>query len=240
MKWLLSSACASAGLLASAMAGCSSEPEYEYYYEDGGGSANGDAASDAGSGSDTSNSTPDLQFLPAAVYSGFDGTHPFKAPIAVYGGGDDVVVTAADPSVCDIEPTALLDPGSDRGKWFMLTMKKAGATQLTTTSGGKSATVLLTVTEYAPGRYAVGESRYTNAAGAEPACLQCHGGQAGIDHSPAALASAQDAQIEAVITTGIKVAGNPIQSTPEHTWTPTSAQLDGLVTYLRALPPRNF
>lgn len=229
------------GIFAAAVQACS--PEYEYYREDDGGSGgrrDGGGESDADLSGDTAGSTPDLQLLPRALYSGFDGANTFQAPIAVYGAGDDVTVTAADPTVVDIAPTALKDPRGDQGRWFMLTMKKAGATDITASSGGVTVSVPLTVAAYASGRYAVGKARYENAAGAEPACEMCHGGQSGIDHSPAALASAQDPEIETVITTGIKIGGSPIFSVPEHTWTPTQAQLDGLITYLRALPPRNF
>jgi hypothetical protein len=221
---------------------CSSSSGDEYEEEEDAGTKRDAKLPDTAAGSDTSASVPDLQLRPAAVYSGFDGTHTYRAPIAAYGAAADLTLTAADPSVVSIEATALKNPGGDTGKYFMLTMKKAGTTQLTASSGGASSSATLTVTSYTTARYEAGEQRYLNGGGSssQPACTQCHGGQAGIDHSPAALASAEDPAVKTVITTGITIAGSPINSTPPHMWTATEPQLDGLVTYLRALAPKNF
>jgi hypothetical protein len=69
----------------------------------------------------------------------------------------------------------------------------------------------------------------------------CHAGGNAIDHSPAAMASSTDEAIATVITTGISTAGFPIMGVQgDHRWTVSQAERDGLVTYLRGLPPRGF
>ncbi|HWL88447.1 MAG TPA: hypothetical protein VNO21_21740 [Polyangiaceae bacterium] len=195
---------------------------------------------DAGTAPDTSGSVPDFLVKPSAVYSGYDGTHTFRIPIAVYGAGSDLNVTLADPSAVSVEPAALVNTSGDDGKWYMLTVKQPGQTSLTATSGGHTGQISINVVSYASDRYGVGQQRYMNGDGDKPPCTQCHGGQNGIDHSPAALASAQDNQVATVIATGQSIAGFPIQTTMNHRWAPDETTLDGLVTYLRALPPRGF
>ncbi|WP_394822821.1 hypothetical protein [Pendulispora albinea] len=205
----------------------------------GGPGQGGDGGADPGP--DTSGSTPDLQVRPTSVYSGFDQTHTFRIPIAVYGAGKDLKVTLSDPSAATIEPAALKDPKGDDGKWYILTVKKVGQTSFTATAGGQSAQSSIHVVDYGRDRYAAGEKRYLNADGTKPACTKCHGGQDGIDHSPAALASVEDNRVETVITTGQRISGGPIPDVEQgHRWDPSEDQLAGLVTYLRALPPKNF
>src|SRR5688572_4940244 len=48
-----------------------------------------------------------LTFMPEESFSGFDGTHAFKVPVAVYDSADDLQVTATDPSAAEIVPTKL-------------------------------------------------------------------------------------------------------------------------------------
>lgn len=198
-----------------------------------------------------SNPPPDsglgvLSFSPHVAYSGYDGTHTFKVPIAVYDSADDLTVTADDPSAATVSPaelqTKLKDDGTfDSGKYFMVDVKKAGTITLTARSNGQTATATINVTSYDPGRYAIGQARYNNQAGAEPACTMCHAGGNAIDHSPAALASSTDEAIATVITTGIATSGFPISGVEGgHRWTVTQEQRDGLVTYLRSLEPRGF
>lgn len=188
-----------------------------------------------------------LHFRPEQTYSGFDGTNTFRVPIAVYDADDDLTVVATDPSTVDIVPKQLanpvLDDGTiDNGKYFFVTVKKAGTITLQAKSRGETAEARIDVTEYAPDRWSVGETRYKLGASGEPACAMCHAGGQAIDHSPAALATATDEQIAAVITSGISISGFPIRidGSPGHRWTVTDDERDGLVTYLRALEPRGF
>ncbi len=47
----------------------------------------------------------DLQFRPATIYSGFDGTNSYKTPFAVYNADDDVEVKASPADAVTIPAT---------------------------------------------------------------------------------------------------------------------------------------
>jgi mono/diheme cytochrome c family protein len=181
----------------------------------------------------------DLLILPNESFTGFDGQHTFKVPVSVYRADSDLKVVLSDPSVADIRPATYADPQADNGKYYVLTAKKAGQVTITATSRGKTVTSKLTVQAYPAARFTAGERRYQNASGADPSCASCHQKAGGADHSPTALSSAGDPDIASVVTSGVKVGGIPI-TTVQHTWTVTPTELDGLVTYLRALPPRGY
>lgn len=165
--------------------------------------------------------------------------HTYKVPIAIYRAGSDLKVTVSDPSVADIRPAKSLGT-NDNGAYYILTTKKAGVVDITGTSNGKTITAKLTVQTYAPARFTAGEARYKTGPDTDnPGCASCHQKADGADHSPAALASVNDEEIQAIITSGVKPGGVPITQT-KHTWTASTTELEGLVTYLRALPPRGF
>jgi len=201
----------------------------------GGGTGGGD-----GGGSDyVDAAVPDLTILPLKAYSGFDGTHKYQVPIGVYGAGTDLTFTAAPAATVQIEPARLSDPTGDDGKYFMVTMKAAGLVTLTASSRGKSVSTELTITTYSLTDYAAGQARYQNGEGTDPPCLQCHSEQGGIDHSPAAMASAQDGDVLRVVMSGLLVSGAPITQV-KHKWTLTDAEQKGIIPFLRALTPRGF
>ncbi len=187
-----------------------------------------------------------LRFQPTTSYSGYDGTHSFQVPVAVYDAASDLQVSADDASAVTVTPATLKNPVSpdgvtDNGKYFLVTVKKAGTITLTASSSGRSATTTITVVSYAPDRWQTGQTRYVNGGSGDPPCTDCHVNGQAIDHSPAALATTNDEGVAAVITTGISPAGFPIQGvTGGHRWNVTDAERDGLVTYLRALTPRGF
>jgi hypothetical protein len=188
-----------------------------------------------------------LTFMPETSFSGFDGTHTFIVPLAVYDSADDLKLTADDPSAVEIVPKILAKPvredgTTDSGKYFFVTVKKAGTIKLSATSQGKVVESTITVTEYAADRWAAGEARYKNGGSGDPPCTDCHVNGQAIDHSPAALATATDEKIAVVITTGISTSGFPIKinGVPGHQWNVTPEERDGLVTYLRSLEPRGF
>ncbi|MBX3205280.1 MAG: hypothetical protein KF764_09435 [Labilithrix sp.] len=189
-----------------------------------------------------------LTFMPQTSYSGFDGTHTFTVPVAVYDSADDLKVTATDPSAADVVAKKLTNPvrpdgTTDNGKYFLVTVKKPGTITLTATSNGKSVESTITVAEYTTSRWTAGETRYKNGSGGDPPCTDCHVNGKAIDHSPAALATATDEKIGVVITTGISPAGFPIKIDNQpggHQWTVTDEERDGLITYLRSLEPRGF
>lgn len=178
-----------------------------------------------------------LSIRPAVAYSGHDGTHAFVVPIAVYGAGADLQVSGAT-----LEPKELVSGAGDSGKWFFVDVTAPGELTLTATSGGRTATSKVVVTSYPAARWAAGEARYQNGASGDPPCTQCHGGGDGIDHTPAALAGAADEALAATITTGIAPNNVVIRidGEPGHAWKVSDAERDGLVTYLRSLPPKGF
>jgi hypothetical protein len=188
-----------------------------------------------------------LTFMPSKAYSGFDGTHSFTVPVAVYDAADDLDVSVTDPASADIVKTTLVNPlrsdgTTDNGRYYLVSVKKAGTVTLVAKSGGKSTEMTITAASYAAGRWEAGETRYKNGGEGDPPCTNCHVNGQAVDHSPAALGGATDEQVEIVITTGISLSGFPIQinGAPGHTWHVTDTERDGLVTYLRGLTPRGF
>ncbi|MDB5218265.1 MAG: hypothetical protein JWO86_6192 [Myxococcaceae bacterium] len=251
------SACA---LAVSALVACSSSTVTPGSQDDGssGGAADKDASTFTRDGSVyDSTVSPEsglgtLLFRPDKVFSGTDGTHTFKVPLAVYDSDSDLAVTASDPSALTLAKTTLKNPVSpdgitDNGKYFMLTAQKAGTYTLTATSKGRSTTATVTVSDYTANRWSDGDARYNDGITtktADRACKSCHVDGLAIDHSPAALATATDQEIGIIITTGVKpgpsVIKIPNEPGTQHKWTVTDAERDGLVTYLRALDPRGF
>jgi hypothetical protein len=194
----------------------------------------------------------ELLFRPSNVYTGRDGTHTFKIPVAVYDSDADLTVTADDPSALTLAPATLTNPVSpdgvvDNGKYYMITALKAGTYTLTAASKGRSVTASVTVTDYAATRYQTGDDRYHNGVNTETAdraCANCHQQGLAIDHSPAALATATDQEVGIIISTGVKpgptVIKIPMKPGLQHKWTADDPTKDGLITYLRALNPRGF
>jgi hypothetical protein len=188
-----------------------------------------------------------FEFRPLKSYSGYDGVHTFKAPVAVYDSDADLKVTG-DPSAVTIEPVKLKNPVSpdgieDKGKYFLITVKKPGTHTITATSKGKSVQVELASTQYDSAQWTAGETRYKNqGTNNDPPCTNCHVNGDAIDHSPAALSSVDDEKVGSVITSGISTAGFPIliDNKPGHKWTVTEDERKALVVYLRGLEPRGF
>lgn len=192
----------------------------------------------------------ELLFRPDRVYTGVDGTHTFKIPIAVYDSDTDLSVTASDGTALTLVKAELKNPVdpdgvTDNGKYYMITALKPGAYTLTASSKGRRSTASVTVASYPTTQWANGDARYNNGmtSGATRACKTCHVDGAAIDHSPAALATATDQEIGIIITTGVKPGPSVIMVPGEpggHKWTVTADEKEGLVAYLRALNPRGF
>lgn len=187
----------------------------------------------------------ELRFSPASTYSGYDGQHTFKVPIAVYDYGADLTVSVVDPSTATVTPVKLKNPVNqdgltDNGAYFMVTVLKAGTVNLKATTGGKSVTTKITVADYPATQWTTGQTRYNSGGSGDPPCTDCHVNGQAIDHSPASLASATDEAVGTVITTGISTAGFPIMADKGHKWTVTDEERAGLVAYLRGLEPRGF
>lgn len=188
-----------------------------------------------------------LSFKPSDIYSGFDGTHTFKVPFAIYDYGDDVTVTASPAGSVTLAEATLAKPvgpnGTDTGKYYIATVKAAGDITLTAKSKSKTASGTLHVTEYDPNTWTTGEGRYKAGPNTDnPPCTDCHVNGQAIDHSPAALATVTDQEVGLIVTTGISTGGFPIKINGKagHRWEVTDEQKVGLITYLRALEPKGF
>ena len=118
-------------LLVSALLACSSTPEQAL--------DTGEEDTDAGVKRDGSiydsavspeSGLGELLFRPDKLYSGTDGTHTFKVPIAVYDAADDLTVTASDGTGVTVTKTTLKNPVSqdgvtDNGRYFLVTELKS-------------------------------------------------------------------------------------------------------------------
>lgn len=240
VAWLVVLAC---GMSVAAAAACSSSGDGGASSSSSGGTSKDGGSSGAPKDADVGDggvgNVTDLTVLPDRAYTGFDGTHAYQLPVSVAGSASDLTLTASDPSAVDIKPAVNTNPEADPSeKWFLVTTKKAGSVTLTARSGGKTAESKLTITAYSTARWDTGNQRYHNGEGGDPPCAQCHEKAGGPDHSPLTLSPVDDESAKTVITAGI-VNNIPIKGV-NHKWQATPAELDGLVTYLRALPPRGI
>jgi mono/diheme cytochrome c family protein len=176
---------------------------------------------------------------PKNSYSGFDGQHTFRFPISVYRASADLSVTVSNPKIAKVEAvTAPADVSAgDEGKFFMVTVLAAGSTEIVAVSQGVTRKATVTATAYDPARFADGERRYKNGGAGEKACSDCHQRSGGPDHSPSAISNLTDQGVTSIITTGAKGTDRLI---PDHMWSPTPSELQGLISYLRALEPRGY
>lgn len=228
-------------LTASAVIACSSNTEgptgEEVEESDAGKGADGDPPN---TGTDVK-----LQFQPKQGFTGFDGTHTFTFPIAIYGAKSTPTLTASDPSMVEIVRAKLRtnDPDfPDDGAYFLVTAKKAGNLELLGTSEGVTVKAQTTIVNYDAARYAAGQARYINGTGnatdSNKPCTECHNATSSADHSPAALAGIADTDVENTIRSGRRATGGTIMTGTgeDHIWNASAAEANGLITYLRALP----
>lgn len=205
-------------------------------------------AGDSGITVPTTSIVDDVVIRPRQIYSGFDGEHTYAAPFAVAKAGDDLEVTLSDPSAGTITPMKLTNPVSadgvvDRNQYFFVTSKKAGAFSIRAKSNGQTVETRYVVTAYSLADWSAGSARYTSAGTTgDPPCTSCHAGEHAVDHSPAALASASDTDVESVLVSGVDISGFPIRAGGEkgHRWDVDAPQRHALVALLRSLTPRGF
>jgi hypothetical protein len=194
-----------------------------------------------------------LHLSPSREYSGFDGTHSFKVPIAVYGAKstDNITVTPDVAGAAVITPVKLknVDPSADSGVYFMVDIKQAGTIKLTAKAGTQTADATISVAQYEAARWTQGETRYMNAgSNGDPACRSCHVDGQAIDHSPATLASVADTDVGRIMTLGVKPSRATISTgctdcsdaAKKHQWMLSDDERRGLIVYLRGLEPRGF
>ena len=211
------------------------------------------SASDASSTPPPDSGLGVLRLSPSREYSGFDGQHAFKVPIAVYGSnaGDDVTLAPDEAGSAVVTKVKLagVSAADDSGLYYLVEVKKAGSLKLTAKASGQSASATVSVAEYEAAQWETGRTRYENAgANGEPACASCHVNGKAIDNSPAALASVTDADVGRIMTLGVKPSRATIstgctdcsEAAKKHQWTLTDDERRGLIVYLRALDPRGF
>lgn len=191
---------------------------------------------------------------PPVVNTGFiaGGAQTFQVPLWTDIKGQ-LTWTVADPTIADIKP---VDPPSDYleakkenpklGDFFfaMLTTKKAGTTKISVSGGGKTAQSDLTVKEYTTAAYTAGQTRYKTGEGTAERrpCAGCHEKPDGVDHSPTWVSILNDDQVLSGVQTGSVTFGNQKfeLNGGNHKWNLTEEEKTGIVTFLRALPPKTF
>jgi hypothetical protein len=148
----------------------------------------------------------------------------------------------------------------------MMTMKGAGNVTIYAKAGSLRASATLTITQATPDQWEAGKARYNDGIVWKPgmhdgpggqdnpdpqrkllACTNCHAGQGGADveHTPTQTGGYSDDDLVNIFTKGIKPDGVPNRVMPFekwhqiHQWQMTDVERDGLVVYLRALPPKS-
>jgi hypothetical protein len=157
--------------------------------------------------------------------SAYDGVHRFQIPAVVNGINPDAITwSASDPSMVDMQDT---DDG------VMITMRKAGTTNIIATAGTLCGTSLLTITQASPDDWTAGNARYNDGIvlppGGRPggggggdggvsqrtmaACTNCHGDTATngqfrtVAHTPQQTGGFTDSQLIDIFTKGMVPAG---------------------------------
>jgi hypothetical protein len=238
----------------------------------GGGSSGGGSSGNNGGGSTGNNGTPppkgtcdkpEIDILFAPMYSAYDGVHMFKVPAVVDSiSAGAVTWSAADPSLVDMAP----DPSTGG---VMITMRKAGSTQIIATAGGLCGVSALTISHASPDDWMVGSARYNDGivltggglrgggdGGVNPreaACTSCHGDTATmgpfktVSHTPTQTGGFSDQELITIFTMGMVPTGGyfdeavvPYRQWQNfHHWQMTPEQAKGMVTYLRSLVPQS-
>jgi len=206
----------------------------------GGGGGNNGGSGGAGGPVEPPDMATDYLF-PDVAHTGFDGTHVFKVPLST--NLTNVTWKIDDPAIASITPVATPALYAEYGEtWAMVTAKKAGTTKVTATGGGKTVSSMLVVQAYTAANLAAGDKRYNTpdnpTAAQRNACAGCHKLANGADHSPVVLAAYDDDDVLPAITTGVYQDGYQLMVT--HTWNLTDAEKQGIMPYLRSLPPRGF
>ena len=212
----------------------------------------GDSGADGNANDGTAGATGatgSLIVYPPKIYSGFDGTNSYQAPIIAHAASGKVSWTIDDESV------ATLTPSGANNENLMLKMKKAGNATITASAGGKTSKATLSVTSYTSAQREAGAQRYTTAPDdMNPACMACHGADRGSNrpnHSPTELDADTDSEVQNTFLSGTDPEGRKIVEISEfadllttkgytHMWKVTDEQKTGLLAYLRSLEPLGF
>jgi hypothetical protein len=234
------------------------------------GNNGGGSTGNNGGGSTGNNGTvpgvcdkPEIDILFAPMYSAYDGAHTFKVPAVVDSISSSAVNwSAADPSMVDITPDAATGG-------VMITMRKAGSTQIIAKAGGLCGVSALTVSQASPDDWMVGSARYNDGIvltgglrggggdggvnTREAACTNCHGDTATmglfktVSHTPTQTGGFSDQDLIQIFTMGMVPVGGYFDESVIpyrqwqgfHRWQMTPEQAKGMVTYLRSLTPQS-
>jgi len=221
--------------------------------------ASGCSTAPASDGSDPQyTSTLNIYFNP--MYSGYDGVHTYRVPATIDNGNGAAPVAgahweASDPSMVDIAP----DPTDPTGVGVLLTTKKAGTVTITATTKDAIGKALLTITAYTPDQWQLGQTRYTagdmttigmqlhGSRSKYVQCTSCHGTMVAIEHTPEQTGGFSDEEMKGIILHGtlppqdlmVDIHGGAAQFKAFHQWMVASDdEANGLVAYLRSLPPK--
>lgn len=205
-----------------------------------------------------SNLEEGLEILFPEMHSAFDGEHSFKIPAKV-DGVKKVTWSAEDPDMVD------LDKQSDGS--VIITVRKAGKTNIIAKAGGLKGVAPLEVTEASAEDWKNGNERYNNgvtwkrgegsrgdggAGGGrrgppDPtlACTNCHaaGKQDPVQHTPMQTAGFTDDELKEIFTKGKKPDGveQRIMKAERwakiHQWKMEPEEEKGIIVYLRSLEP---
>jgi hypothetical protein len=219
-------------------------------------SSSGDATSGsvaAGVGADTEvhgELPTDFTIFPEKIWSGFDGTNAYRAPIIAIANKGEVKWTIEDPSIASLD-VASVDPKAEAGGVnLMITSLKPGTTVIHATDGAVTKSATLEVIAYPIAQWTAGKNRYAMGPDEQnPPCKECHAPGKGPDHTPTELDADNDEEIRNTFVTGKDPEGRPVDYEMEYTmllkgynhmWKVTEDEKVGLVAYLRSLTPMHF
>ncbi len=229
------------------------------------GSSSGDGG-DAGIGPDAEDLRhPESAVLyPPVVHAGFDGDHTFRVPVSTdlaFHTDGEPSWSSGDGSILDVEGIDTPDgPLGARGIWAMITTTGSGTTTVSCTIGEYTVTATVIVADYDSSQVDIGDTRYhTDEGGDRTSCSSCHEDGGGADHTPTEMAIHDDDALLMVATEGRypdicetddgdactcdtegceREPGYELALT--HEWDFTESEADGIIPYLRSLPPSGF
>jgi hypothetical protein len=223
-------------------------------------------AGDAG-GEDDRFDPRDANIWPAAVHSGTDGTSflvPVSTDLGYAAEGEEIAWSIADPALATI--AAAGQPSTTDvadGHWALITTAQPGTTRVRATAAGVTIEVPLVIRDYTPEQVEAGRARYLSPddpGSTRLACAGCHFEGGAPDHSPLSMAAFEDAALLHIIVAGRYPdlcvdadaepcacdapgcddlePGEPLEI--DHAWDLTAAEQDGIIAYMRSLPPAGF
>jgi hypothetical protein len=203
------------------------------------GPGNGQDPGDAGKGPPAPPDGGKDYLFPDNIHTGFDGTNTYKVPVSTSLVGAGVTWGSDDPSIVSIVSVPVDPQAASFISGAMITTKKAGTTKVFATQGTKREEANVTVTAYTLDQFNLGKTRYTTGGDTGPrrACAGCHQTPAGADHSPSTLAWYDDTETLQAIQTGAYPDGYVLKQAG-HQWQLTDPEKAGIMSYLRALPPK--